>query len=472
MKGIAVATTLLACVAIGRPQSTAPGLFSDDERSQILAFWSAPGRTSIAPWSDPARGGPWQVRLTADGSLWLWNYNKARGIGKTPPNQVPGAQNEEQRSWEAWIDAKVARDRWEAGKLAESMNAALSGRLPDANPLANPEPPIPGPIPDGLFALGGNPPNMAVAVVPLTYQIDLGEGRRSVLTDHPAMAPRYAYYRFPQGVMLGGRRLKDLPQAELNRLFEAAGVSAKERKAMAAVSSLEGGFESVNTYDTGFVSVGFIQFACLQGGSGSLGKLLLQYKANQPEAFQSDFHRFGVDVSPEGSLVVVDPATGAEVSGQSAARKIIDDKRLIAVFQVAGASSEPFRVAQIAAAKGQFLPSADSVSLTIGSKTLSGKLSDVFRSEAGLATLMDRKVNTGNLEPITDLLAVCAEECGADSLADLAKYERDLCVALRYRKDFLADASLGQPGPAVNSGRDYKALASRRASRNSRKGGG
>ena len=109
---------------------------------------------------------------------------------------------------------------------------------------------------------------------------------------------------------------------------------------MRAVSILEGGFDSVNTYDTGYVSVGFIQFASLKEGGGSLGAVLKNFKAADPLAFASDFHRFGVDVDETGHLVVVDPTSGAVATGAEANARIIEDKRLIAVFGRAGARAK------------------------------------------------------------------------------------------------------------------------------------
>lgn len=453
------------------PALSPPPQFTMEEREAILAQWYVPGRYEVKLPPEAQRSGPWQVRLTPTGSQWLWDYNRLRGIPKGNPGQVPGPQNAEQVAWEKWIDARVSRDRWEAGQFAAKLNAGIQGRNVGSSVQEKLEAPAnPGPMPPGLQALAGPAPSFASAVTPLLHVVTFDDKRQVALADNPAMQPRYAYYRNPQGVMSGGKRLKDIPEERLKSFFDRAGVSPKERKAMAAVSSLEGGFESVNTYDTGFVSVGVIQFACLKEGGGALGRMLLRFKADAPEEYQTYLRRFGVDVTPEGLLAVIDPDTGAERIGPDAAQAIIDDKRLIAVFCYAGDASDAFKVAQLSAAKAEFLPSEMDLSIDVKGKTLNGKVSDVIRSEAGLAILMDRKVNTGGLGQLIDLIAVCAEEMNASSLKDLAKYERDICVAMRFRTDFLADGSLSQPGPAVNSKRNYRELASRRASRNGRGG--
>jgi hypothetical protein len=48
---------------------------------------------------------------------------------------------------------------------------------------------------------------------------------------------------------------------ELNRIFAASGLTPVEARVMRAVSLLEGGFDSINTYDTGF-SVGRLYPIC------------------------------------------------------------------------------------------------------------------------------------------------------------------------------------------------------------------
>ena len=75
-----------------------------------------------------------------------------------------------------------------------------------------------------------------------------------------------------------------MPDARLKALFAAAGFTGSEQRVMKAVSRLEGGFDSVNTYDTGFVSIGFIQFITEGEGKGSLLEVLQQEKADQTDA--------------------------------------------------------------------------------------------------------------------------------------------------------------------------------------------
>lgn len=437
------------------------GSFSPEEIARIAAYWSEPGRYEIAPPAHAATKGPWQVRLTPEGSKWLWDYYKARGLGKVPPSQVPAARNPEERVWESWIESRIAYDRWLAAAKAFEQNRKSVKDLADPGT----EPQKPGQIPESLRSLLREPPSFAAAVEPKQHTIRFEDAVIS-LADNPNMRPRYAYYRFAEGVMSGGTPVRSLPERELSKLFEKAGVGESAQNVMKAVSLLEGGFDAVNTYDTGFVSVGFIQFACLKEGGGSLGAMLQAYKANWPDEFRRDFRRFGIDVSADGLLVAVDPITATVKKGTEAAAAIIRDKRLISVFQRAGRVSESYRVAQIQTAYKLYYPGNELVTISVGERRLSGRVSDIVRSEAGLATLMDRRVNTGNTEPLTPILAEIAAANNIPSFYDFWQFERDILAALRYRKDYLADPSLTQPGPQVHPKRSY--LPSRHKARGGR----
>jgi hypothetical protein len=231
---------------------------------------------------------------------------------------------------------------------------------------------------------------------------------------------------------------------------------------MKAVSMLEGGFDSINTYDTGYVSVGFIQFACLADGTGSLGEMMRHYKSTNPKGFQSDFRNYGIDVDGN-CLVAFDIDNGVERCGPEAALQIIHDKRLIAVFQRAGLKSKAFRVAQLQAAKNQFYPGGDRITVNLGGTDYSVKVCDVFRTEAGLATLMDRKVNTGKMAGLKETIERFANQYGILQPSELSDIEYPVTRAMTYRQDYLLATSLSKP-------RDNAVGLSRRGTRQGRNG--
>lgn len=446
MTGLARAMWMgIAAVVIGGMGSTkqggTPAYFTDDERAHVMAYWNEPGRYIV---SAPKGDGPWVVRLTPAASIWFLAYNRACGAAKAPPTQqVPQASGTVPAEWEKWVTAKLEYDLARARAAADAANSLAVGRQPSPQSL-----PVPPPaVPQSLLQAVGNPPPFAAAVAPMSYTVTLDSGTTVSYTDQVPVPKRYAYFRYAEGVIYPGTPLRSLPKQDLEKLFTGAGLTPFEAHVMAAVSPLEGGFDAINTYDTGVVSVGFIQFACLSSGGGSLGALLLREKREAPADFERDFRRFGLDVTPDGLLVAVDPDTGAELIGQPAALKIVQDKRLTAVFQIAGAHSDTFRRMQVREAKQRFYPADDVLTFTVGGKDLSVRVGDIIRSEAGMATLFDRKVNRGTLDPLPQVLSQVMTEHSLTDPKALSAYEREIVSAMRYRRNFLADATLTQPAP-------------------------
>ncbi len=467
LKGIWLASMAL----IVAPQGSAPQpLFSASEKKAVVQYWAQPGRYEERLPADADKNGPFQVRLTVAGSVWLREYNRVRGMNKVPPTTTAKPQNEDQKVWQEWIDKKIEHDRWNAMQIAADSNRQLTGHDSkfDDKTLPKSEPTDAGPAPQALVAFAGNPPVFAEAVTPMVHEITFDDGTKVTLKDNVKMRKNYAYYRFEKGVASEGLTVKTMPEDHLRSLCQKGGLSETELRVMKAVSILEGGFDAINTYDTGYVSVGFIQFATLKDGGNSLGDMLKLYKETDPDDFEKDFRRFGIDVTPDAKLACVDPTTGAELAGEAAVRKVIEDKRLIAVFQYDGLKSDAYNAMQLRSAKEQFYPADDLLTLKVNSQALTGKVSDIFKSEAGLATLMDRKVNTGHLDPLVSTLEQFASANQITSFADLARYEYDIVAAMQYRKDYLLDNSLTQPLSTVRS----KPLGSRGGDRTSRSGGG
>ncbi len=457
----AIILGMLMCAMSAR----AEGLFSAEERARLVAFWNEPGRVRVGALPEAAQRGPWQVRLTPEGSTWLLKYQIAVGAASAPPTQEATASAAPQTEvWKTWVRSKIAFDRWQAQQNADSANgmltkppsdpaspqALLGNTKPDppsaAKDIKTPAaPPFPGPIPPELLSAAGNPPPLASAVAPLLTTVTFADNEAFPYPSHIALPPGFAYYRFPQGTVAYGPGLKDLPASEVDALFVAAGLNPSEQRIALSVSKLEGGFESVNTYDTGYVSVGFIQFITLDDGKHSLSEVLQSEKNDRPGDFGHDFHYFGIDVSPEGIFTVVDPTTGAELSGADAVRRTVEDKRLAAVFQRAGRHSTSFRAAQIRVAKAHYWPSEDAFNIVVGGMALTGKVSDVLKSEAGIATLFDRKVNRGSIAPFADVLTKVMTAHNLTRLADVAPFEKEIIAGLKYRTDYLKDPTLSQP---------------------------
>ena len=414
--------------------------FTDAERAQIIGYWNENARYEIGPRDGVEKNGAWAVRLTPDGSAWLWRYQKFLTKQQLPPTFKGDLkpENAEAVKWESWVRAKIAFDRWRAAQDAASLNGQ--------NPPPESAPIFPGLIPAALEKSVGAPPPFAAAVAPRKFTVRFDDGYIAEYHDNVALGNiRYPYYRFADGVASDGVSLRKMPPENIEKLFACAGMTPFEQHVMRAVSLLEGGFDSINTYDTGFVSVGFIQFASLSEGAGSLGELMRFYKRSDAEHFNADFRRFGLDVADDGTLIALDPNTGSETRGADANAKIIFDKRLIAVFQRAGKQSEAFQIAQLRQAKIRFYPGSFKIGFVLNGQQIGGVVSDVVKSEAGMATLMDRSVNVGNIRLLNTVLPQLMSEKHLTSLSQLSPYEREIIRRVKWREDFLKNSSLTQP---------------------------
>ena len=76
---------------------------------------------------------------------------------------------------------------------------------------------------------------------------------------------------------------------------------------------------------------------------------------------------------------------------------------------------------------------------------ITGRVADIIASDAGLATLVDRLVNTGTIASFSDAVTEVAMKYNLSSLNDLKKAEYQIIEQMQYRRNFLAMASLGKP---------------------------
>jgi hypothetical protein len=471
---IALGAALVALAAYSPAQS----LFDSQARQNVKRAFAELVQMDVGVPPTSASRGAWQVRQTAEGSKWLYDFQKAQ-----PPT------DEAHANWALWIEAKIAYDRASAAKKADALNGrrqpdedSQSETPPDANfgdivsvggmmdlgDISGPMAEVsyngrivenPGQIPDDLkMFMNGRVPTFAAAVKPKLYKINYGDSALVSFIDQAPVRDRYLYLRSNDGVISGGTPLKTMTEEDVDELCRRAGIDVSTWNVMSAVSSLEGGFDSINTYDTGYISCGFIQFTSGAGGAGSLANVLLKHKQQDPAAFGRDFRRFGIEVTDNGVLVCVDPATGTELVGPGAVQAVIKDKRLTGVFVHAGRQSLSFKVAQVLVAKDRYYAGDDMITLKLGDKKTQVRVRDVIKSEAGLATIMDRKVNTGNTGPLTSVMQRMANELQANSPDDLVVSEDQIVAAVKFRKDFLSDPTLSQPGgiPAQLNSRGAK----------------
>lgn len=408
--------------------------FTAGEVAVVREYWSHAKRNQVSPLMRDGR--EWAPHITPEGSEYLLRLYRMYGSGKVSPVSVPVPPTLELAIWEGWAHRKYDFDTW----AAENVAVAKERNIPPPEPAVFSEP-----QPAGMAAQLGPAPLMSEAVRPNRYKIVFHDGSTVEFGDCVRVRDRYPYYRSHSGVASVGTKVSSIPPAQLDSIFRLGGLGATEQKVFTAVSLLEGGFDSVNTYDTGLVSAGFIQFACLKSGSGSLGAALLSYKSTNPTAFGTHFRKLGLDVSAQGELEAVRLADGKVLRGPEAAQEIVADPRLAAVFVRAGRECKYWRAAQVRAAKRQFYPVEDRVTIRLNGFPYVVRVGDVVRSEAGLATLTERKVNTGNLGDLAGHIERVAAAYGITDPLDLPAIELPVVRAATYRKDFLLQSNLGKP---------------------------
>lgn len=421
-------TLALALELVLPPSVAAPNLFDEQATAQVRSFWQGQNRWQFGPREVAS---PWETVATGRGSAWMYAYYRARNpAGRILPTQDPPARNAREQTWDQWIEQAYRIDEQNAAILAAARNAGS----PEPRPKARPA------IPADLKALAGEPPLMVEARRPLRHTIQFDD-YRVTFEEAPNIRRKYPYFRFEDGVVSAPTTAR----AGLVAAMGQSGLNTRDMRIFSAIAGLEGGFHTINTYDTGFVSVGFLQFASLREGRGSLGQLMARYKARQPQAFQRDFRRYGIDVTRDGMLVVLNLADGIERAGPDAALAIVRDKRLAAVFERAGAVSAQFQAAQIAAARDLYNPRTLPIQVRLPGRTLTGTAGDVIQSEAGLATLLDRLVNTGRVNELSEVVSEVMLAYGLRSLAEARAAEFQIIERLTWRHNFLTSGLLTRP---------------------------
>lgn len=272
--------------------------------------------------------------------------------------------------------------------------------------------------------------------------------------------------------------------------YATIGLTPDQTAALQYVSSHEGNFDALNTYDRARVSFGFIQFA---GGRG-LPPFMALLKSRNPTAFASMFQTYGVDVEfnvvggriMNPTIVVLDPTAGTVLRGTAAEAAIRDSARLSAIFIRAGRSADVQRAQVEAATRDYILPAlcssasytADIIEVldapggtitathvgeaartfratpayttlvTAGrvverTSVTSATLQTLLSSQQGLATLMDRSIQEGlggGTARLAGAMLWVADNRGLTNITGVAALEA--AVLQQVVNDFTADIDI------------------------------
>jgi hypothetical protein len=165
---------------------------------------------------------------------------------------------------------------------------------------------------------------------------------------------------------------------------------------------------------------------------------------------------------------------------------MIDDPRLVGVFVHAGRYSIKWKAAQVRAAYKVYWPMDGDITIQLSNGPTSCKVSDIVQSEAGITTLLDRKINRGNIREFPDVVNRIAKTHACGTLDDIRQYEKEIIATMRYRVDFLKSTDLSQPADppsdtkapretqlsnTSNADRSTDSLPSRAAKPRSKRGG-
>jgi len=278
--------------------------------------------------------------------------------------------------------------------------------------------------------------------------------------------------RSESGVMFRGTALPSaIPVADYRAQgLDAGAPGTRQAAALKFVSTQEGNFDAINTYDRALVSAGFIQFA----GSRGLPSYLALLKARQPAKFRDLLQKLGIDVEftvsrPSGTqpkpaitgarVVVLDPTGNRVLRGAAAEAAIRDDKRLTAALILSGRDRD-VQLVQIEAAIRDYVRPAQNATVSWGGPG-GARLGDLLRSQKGMAALFDRAIQEGlgaarrRFERVIQRLVrapdPAARSATPPALAEVQRREGDVLAELERDLQAAADlaAKLAQAQAAL-----------------------
>jgi LysM repeat protein len=195
---------------------------------------------------------------------------------------------------------------------------------------------------------------------------------------------------YPQGIMYAGQSNieVDLPS------IQSVGLNPQTARALQYVSTHEGKFDAINSYDRAIFSYGFIQFVGASAHGASLNNVLASMKANAPGAFSRVFQNVGIDVS--GNTVTVVDDNGNTLQGDQAWLYIQQTVPLYGAFIQAGFDPslvlEQLRMANTLYVQPTLKARLD---LNIAGTPLAVTLQDIFTSEAFQTIAIAIGINQG-----------------------------------------------------------------------------
>ncbi len=203
--------------------------------------------------------------------------------------------------------------------------------------------------------------------------------------------------------------------------IQQVGLSTQQAKALQYVSTHEGKFDAINSYDKAIFSYGFIQFAGAAAVGASLNRVMASMKTNASAAFNRIFQPVGIDVS--GGVV-----TAGGNSGDNAWLYIQKNLPLYGAFIQAGFDKELVRE-QLRMANDLYVQPALNWKLDVnvgGINVAIPQLKSILKSEAALTIVIALAINQGNGgmgRMVADAVGRVGAQSGLNTAAALAQVD-------------------------------------------------
>ena len=179
--------------------------------------------------------------------------------------------------------------------------------------------------------------------------------------------------------------------AEMSTYLAAQGLDPAAGALLAAVASIEGGFDALQTYGRGRLVWGCMQFT----GTGGLGALMLRLRDWAPEPFAKYFQAAGIDAAPGEGLAV--HWGGRTWRGWQALTRLHDEPALWKPFLLA-AHDPAIQAGQVRAAYEHYLLPARALTVIVagqGGKTGGEGSGDGAVVGGGLGGVLAHQIGSG-----------------------------------------------------------------------------
>jgi hypothetical protein len=186
-----------------------------------------------------------------------------------------------------------------------------------------------------------------------------------------------------------GHAVNDAPGAVAEAL-KRSGLGASKQSMLRVLSSLEGYFSSVNTWDRAVVTFGFIQWTTDEAAEGTLCKLMAEIRSQAPDAYARCFQCHGLDL--QGRYFKVTREDGSSLVGPEAARHVQTSLKHVAALSAAGMDAD-VQAVQVRFAAETKIDAMLARKLSARGKSV--KLGDLLTSDYAVAVMMDRATGTG-----------------------------------------------------------------------------